>query len=427
MADGSRRHKDASGKLESPSSQFTVRSAETKSPIPADGSPTFSGRVALIALGGALEKASELSGPGSFWADRLKEHEEAEAARQAALRALRDTVVFEPALGVRERMSKAFPFVRDPALVNFHPNTDNQLLKAYGVGDEGASLLDHLRGRGPCVSGCLSDAFIVEDSALAHKPNLKLFSYGTLAQSLFFDAAWRGVPVRGEDFLGPFAAVRRNFYPRAVNVVVGSPTGNRISALMRGKVRRSEFNRTRELRHEGIPGLILPYEFSLDSDQDPSIYDQASGRYSWSILQRRGAVPYRAQGDHDFFLVSVLPNYLVSRFTQLPPVVLIEGCSSLGTTGTSVLWTDAGRLELDKLLSQVGRHKSKYWQALFRVDAATKPDKNPLTGRDERRATRVQLIGFEWVRTTRELAAHPVRIRRSLQEDLSLLANRVWA
>lgn len=342
---------------------------------------------------------------------------------------------FQPDPRVQHNLEVIFPFIRGRQQdIRYFPNADNQLLKEMGIGYGDATIADHLlcHGEGLSVDLAASRLFRSEGGIrIANKRDVDIFSYTTLAQARCLNAAIFGKSFSGADLLGQFERVRLDFNARAVNVIVGSPTGNNIAALLRGKVRRCEPGRRRELKHEGVVGLPLPYEFSLDADKDPALRT-SDGKMVWSIVKNSPSgmpirSPLRPGGGIDYFTISVLPNHIVENPAGdvLQPVLLFEGCTSLGTSGIQLLLdSDAiGKYgPLTALIGNLRPAKSPYWQALFKV-TSTKPVTNLLSN-VETVASEIHLEGFDWVFPTQELVQHSWLVRESLRQDLKILQER---
>jgi hypothetical protein len=351
---------------------------------------------------------------------RLKERED---DHETSLRDARRDLCFVPASGIAGRIREVFPFMADPDEIALFPNTDNKLLKPMGIGDGDATVADHIRLHDAEVDATVDLDHANDKGVASQKDDIHLFSFGTLAQSRFLHAALNGQELRGGDLLSRVRALRQPFDPKRVNVIVGSPTGNRLSGLFRGKVRRHEADRERELVHEGVRGLTFPFEFSLDRDVDSAIYDPIKGSYKWSLQDTSSddAIRSGVDGIFDYFTISTVPNFLAEDFAAAPPVVMVEGCSAVGTSGVSVLWANAGSRALQALISQIQAGSGRYWQALFGVTGISDVRTNAL-GNQERVAVEVMLVKFGWISpVTRDLRYHSVLVRDSLRRSLNQL------
>jgi len=182
-------------------------------------------------------------------------------------------------------LAEVFPFLLvDPHRIRFHPNADNQRLLSLGIGYENSSPADHLACHAESMDLDIGEDYFSPPTRghWLDKVDLDVYSHMTLLQTHEFRAAILGTSVTREALLGRQQFVRQDFDPAVPNVIVGSPTGNRHAAWFHGKLRRDEAGREREMIHEGIFGLHLPFEFSLDADLDPSIRVGTS-EYAWSI------------------------------------------------------------------------------------------------------------------------------------------------
>jgi hypothetical protein len=336
---------------------------------------------------------------------------------------------------VRADLETVFPFLfRSPASVCFHPNGDNQRLLAVGISQRDASVLDHLvlhKHRLPIE--VRPDPFAPGQALLeSPAPDLDIFSYTTLAQAHSLRAMMMGEPRSEERIQGTNLFVRNGFQYREPNVVVGSPTGNRVSAFLHGKYRRREKGRERELVHVGVPGLHLPYEFSLDADFDPSVRDR-DGRYVWQILKSlpSGTREHFAPmpGGRDYLLLSVLPNHAAPDFNSTHPVLLLEGCTAIGTSGVELLLapTAANKYGLLRdLAERVTSLRARYWQALFRITGTAKRENlvAHTLGRQDIYATTAELLDVVEVNVTDQLANHHARICAAFTWGSTQLGNR---
>jgi len=426
-------------KLQAPTSNSVILGPDGK-PIPSTGFP----RRTLLKVGIAYLTFRSIPLPVRRWliagatglglgfegvqtviACREQELKEAEE-RERSL----ETILFEPDPSALAQISTLFPFLFCEGVdIRFHPNADNQLLVARGIGTEHSSLMDHLDDHEHQFNVEMDDDQVLDSPNATPENNSKdlmLFSLGTLAQSVYLKSTIAGVITKGKHLLGTSEIGRCSFSSHAANVIVGSPTGNRDAALLRGKVRRRGI-RSRELIHEGIPGLPLPFEFSLDADLDPGIFD--GNTYRWSIIHQKpeksSPTTYRPNGRTDYFTVSVLPNIRSQSRNpnDVPPVVLLEGCTSLGTSGASILWSAEGRTAMQILINHISSSKSRYWQALFRVTGFYERQ-NILRNGNEKVATSIELVGFELVYPAELAANYATTAVHSLRDDIDRLRIR---
>jgi hypothetical protein len=189
------------------------------------------------------------------------------------------------------------------------------------------------------------------------------------------------------------------------NVVIGSPTGNRLAAAFHGKYRRHEPDRRRELVHEGVDGLEFPFEFALDgSDAEHPAVRTPSGQYAWALYRsgsKQGCEYEPQHRQRSYLSVSVVPNFTArGEFWRRPPVVLLEGCDALGTSGIGKLFhPDAlgARGALTELQDRVERRSpdERYWQAIFEISGCM-PHTNVFGHRDDH-ATHIHLADFGWI------------------------------